>query len=62
MAYKKNKDDFRIEPIVKISKKFYASIAKKRLQKPNFFDGQRIHLIINKMLLSSVKKKKIYIN
>ena len=59
---KKNKDDFRIEPIVKISKKFYASIAKKRLQKPNFFDGERIHSIINKIIFSSKKRKEIYIN
>ena len=33
-----------------------------KLQTPNFFDAQRIHLIINKMTLSSQKKKEIYIN
>ena len=61
----KNKDsnkDFRIKPTFKNSKKFSYWILKKKIQKPNFFDGQRIHLIINKMLLSSIKKKKIYIS
>lgn len=61
----KNKNgnkDFRIKPTFSNSKKFSSWILKKEIQKPNFFYGQRIHFIIDKMLLSSIKKKKIYIN
>ena len=31
------------------------------ISKPNFFDGQRIHLIIDQMIRSSKEKKEIYI-
>ena len=58
---KKNKDDFRIKPTFNNSKKFSKWIKKNKIQKPNFFDAQRIHLIINKMITSSKNKKKIYI-
>ena len=57
---KKNKDDFRIKPTLENSKKFSAWILKDKIQTPNFFDGQRVHLIINKMIISSKMKKKIY--
>ena len=57
----KNKNDFRIGPTFKNSKKFSNWILKKKVQKPNFFDGKRIHLIINQMMISSKKKEKIYI-
>ena len=59
---KKNGNDFRIKPTFKNSKKFSNGILSGKLQTPNFFDAQRIHLIINKMALSSQKKKEIYIN
>ena len=59
---KKNKNDFRIEPTLKNSKKFYTSIATKRAQKPNFFNAQRVHMIISKIILSSKKKKNVFIN
>ena len=59
---KKNGNDFRIKPTFKNSKKFSTWIMSGKLQTPNFFDAQRIHLIINKMKLSSQKKKEIYIN
>ena len=58
---KKNKDDFRIKPTFENSKKFSAWILKDKTQTPNFFDGQRVHLIINKMIISSKMKKKIYV-
>jgi len=58
---KKNKNDFRIEPTLKNSKKFSTWILKGKIQMPNFFDARRIHLIIDKMILSSKKKKNIYI-
>ena len=58
---KKNQNDFRIGPTFKNSKKFSNWILKNKIQKPNFFDGKRIHLIINQMIISSKKKKKIYI-
>ena len=57
----KNKNDFRIKPTFKNSEKFSTWILKDKIQAPNFFDAQRIHLIINKMIVSSKKKKKIYI-
>ena len=57
----KNKNDFRIKPTFKNSKKFSTWILKGKMQAPNFFDAQRIHLIIDKMMISSKKKKKIYI-
>ena len=58
----KNQNDFRIKPTFKNSKKFSTWILKGKMQTPNFFDAQRIHLIINKMMISSKKKKKIYID
>jgi len=58
---KKNKEDFRINPTFKNSKKFYNWILKGKIQNPNFFVAKRIHLIINKMILSSKIGKKIYI-
>ena len=58
---KKNQDDFRIKPTLKNSKKFSTWILKDKVQSPNFFDGQRVHLIINKMIISSKKKRKIYV-
>ena len=57
----KNKNDFRIKPTFKNSKKFSTWILKGKMQATNFFDAQRIHLIIDKMMISSKKKKKIYI-
>ena len=57
----KNQNDFRIEPTFKNSKKFSTWILKGKMQGPNFFDAKRIHLIIDKMMISSKKKKKIYI-
>ena len=38
-----------------------STLLKDRVQSPNFFDGQRVHLIINKMIISSKKKRKIYV-
>ena len=58
---KKNQDDFRIKPTLENSKKFSTWILKDKIQTPNFFDAQRVHLIINKMIISSKKKKKIYV-
>ena len=58
---KKNEDDFRIQPTFNNSKKFSQWIIKNKTHQPNFFDAQRTHLIINKMLISSKKRKKIYI-
>ena len=57
----KNLDDFRIKPTLENSKKFATWILKGKTQSPNFFDAQRVHLIINKMMISSKKKRKIYI-
>ena len=57
----KNQNDFRIKPTFKNSKKFSTWILKGKMQAPNFFDAQRIHLIIDKMMISSKNKKKIYI-
>ena len=57
----KNQNDFRIKPTFKNSEKFSTWILKDKIQTPNFFNAQRIHLIINKMIISSKKKKKIYI-
>ena len=59
---KNNKLDFRIKPTFNNTKKFSSWILKNEVQKPNFFDGQRVHLIIDKMLLSSKKRKKIRIH
>jgi len=59
---KSNNLDFRVKPTFNNTKKFSSWILKNKAQKPNFFDGQRVHLIIDKMLLSSKKRKKIYIN
>ena len=58
---KRNKNDFRIQPTLKNSKKFYNWILKGKMQTPNFFEAKRIHLIINKMILSSKIRKKIYV-
>jgi len=57
----KNSDDFRIKPTFENSKKFSTWILKGKTQTPNFFDAQRVHLIISKMMISSKKKKKIYV-
>ena len=57
----KNPDDFRIKPTFENSKKFATWILKGKTQAPNFFDAQRVHLIIDKMMISSKKKSKIYI-
>ena len=59
---KNEKDDFRIKPTLKNSIRFSKSISKNIVAYPNFFDAVRIHLIIKKILISSKKKKKIYIN
>ena len=58
----KKESDFRIRPTFKNSIKFSNWILKDKTQSPNFFDAQRVHFIINKMIISSKKKKKIYIN
>ena len=58
---KKNKSDFRILPTFKNSKKFSDWILKGNRQVPNFFNAKRVHLIINKMILSSKKNKRIYV-
>ena len=57
----KNLDDFRIKPTFQNSKKFATWILKGKTQAPNLFDAQRVHLIIDKMMISSKKKSKIYI-
>jgi len=57
----KDKNDFRIRPTMRNSKKFSNWILKKKMQVPNFFDAKRIHLIIDKMIDSSKQKKNIYI-
>ena len=57
----KNQDDFRIKPTLNNSKKFSSWILNGKKQTPNFFDAKRVHLIINKMMISSKKKKKIYV-
>ncbi len=60
---KKNSNiDFRVKPTFHNSKKFSTWILKNKIQKSNFFDAKRIHLIIDKILLSSKKRKKIFIN
>ena len=58
---KNNAADFRIKPTFANSKKFSFWVLKKKEQKPNFFNAQRIHLIIDQMIRSSKQKKKIYI-
>tara|TARA_Y100000590_G_scaffold438567_1_gene561527 strand:+ start:3103 stop:4125 length:1023 start_codon:yes stop_codon:yes gene_type:complete len=58
---KDTKDDFRIMPTSKNLKKFSNSILKGKELSPNFYDAKRIHLIINKMFISSKKNKKIRI-
>jgi len=58
---KNNTTDFRIKPTFINSKKFSSWILKGKKQKPNFFDAQRIHLIIDQMLRSSNQGKEIYI-
>ena len=55
----KNQDDFRIKPTLENSKKFATWILKGKTQAPDFFDAQRVHLIINKMMISSKKKRRI---
>jgi len=59
---KYNKTDFRINPTFNNSKKFSNSILKKKLKKPNFFNAQRVHLIIEQMVNSSNEKKEMFIN
>jgi len=56
-----NKMDFRISPTFKNSKKFSHWILKGKSQKPNFFDAQRIHLVIDQMFRSSKQGKEIHI-
>jgi predicted dehydrogenase len=58
---RKNKDDFRIKPTLKNSKRFCNWILKGKIQTPNFFVARRIYLIINKMILSSKMGGEIYI-
>ena len=53
---KKNKNDFRIKPTGNNAKKFSNWILKEKKQRPNFFDAQRVHLIISKMMISTRKK------
>ena len=57
----KNKNDFRIKPTFINSNKFAKWILEGESQKPNFFNAKRIHSIIDKMIDSSKKNKKIYI-
>ena len=59
---KKNNKDFRIAPTFYNSKKFSNSILKGETKSPNFFDAKRIHSIIDKMIISSKKCKKINIS
>jgi len=59
---KRNNKDFRIDPTLKNSKKFSSWILKGRKQKPNFSDGNRIHFLINKIMLSAKKNREIDIN
>ena len=56
-----NTTDFRIKPTIANSKKFSSWILKGKKQNPNFFDAQRIHLVIDQMIRSSKQGKKIYI-
>ena len=56
---KKINDDFRIKPTYKNTKKFSSWVIKKKIQSPNFFDAQRIHMLISKVISSSINKKKI---
>ncbi len=58
----KKESDFRIVPTLANSKRFSNWILKDKINSPNFFDAKRIHLIISKILISSKKKEKIYIN
>ena len=57
----KNKYDFRLKPTFVNSKKFAKSILEGKNENPSFFDAKRIHLIINKMISSSNKNKKIFL-
>ena len=59
---KNRKEDFRIKPTLKNSRKFSNWILKGRIESPNFYDARRIHLIIEKINSSSEKNKRIYIN
>ena len=59
---KKNNYDFRINPTFNNSQKFSSWILSKKTESPNFFDAERIHLIVNKMILSSKIKKQINIS
>ena len=56
-----DKNDFRINPTFLNSKKFSNWILTGKEQRPNFLDAHNVHTIINKMLLSSKKKKKLII-
>ena len=58
---KNNGGDFRIYPTFKNSEKFSNWILKGRKQSPNFFDSQRIHLVIKKMIGSWGKKNERYL-
>ena len=55
-------NDFRIDPTFQNSKKFSTWILNRKKQIPNFFNAQRIHFIINKMLISSKKKSEVFID
>ena len=59
---KNDKSDFRINPTFLNSKKFSTWILKNKKQKANFLYARDIHIILNKILLSSKKRRKIYIN
>ena len=50
------------ELVEEYSKKFSTWILKGKMQTPNIIDAKRIHLIINKMIISSKKKKNKLIN
>jgi predicted dehydrogenase len=58
---KKNKNDFRIKPTLNNSRRFSNWILKEKKQNPNFFDAERIHWIIDKIIISSRKKREISI-
>ena len=57
----KDQNDFRIMPTIKNSKKFSNWILNRKMHVPNFFSAKRVHLIIDKMIISSKHKKNIYI-
>ena len=42
-------EDFRISPMLKNLRNFQKSIINKKIAKPNFFDAQKVHSVINKL-------------